>query len=381
MATTALPRTAPKNALTRGSAIVVGASLSGLLTAVSLAYAGFGVTVLERARRQGIAGAALRVTPSRTGHTTRSDGTGRRVPTLRMIASGGEDRAVESWSVIHSRLRAAAALEPRISLREGVGAAEAGQDLDFAWVRLTTGDTLRADVVVGADGYRSVVRRSVAPEHPEARYAGYLLWVGRIPESTLPPELWLPGGDNGVMEYGRDILFAYALPGEDGSMTPGERDLGFAIYDAARNATLRRLGVVEGSVVQRSLRGPDIPDETLQQVLRGLDQWPQEWADVIREAMRRRAVVGTPIAEYVPLRLASGRLALVGNAAHVPTPMTGSGFDASLADAEALGEAMSRVESPDDVPAALADYEASRLPEARRLVESGQSFSRSFARA
>jgi 2-polyprenyl-6-methoxyphenol hydroxylase-like FAD-dependent oxidoreductase len=80
----------------------------------------------------------------------------------------------------------------------------------------------------------------------------------------------------------------------------------------------------------------------------------------------------------VPRRLASGRLAIVGNAAHVPTPMTGSGFAASVADASALVRALDGVDTA-DVPAALEDYEGERLRAARDLVLSGQSFSRNFA--
>ncbi|WP_442852616.1 FAD-dependent monooxygenase [Arthrobacter sp. 131MFCol6.1] len=53
------------------------------------------------------------------------------------------------------------------------------------------------------------------------------------------------------------------------------------------------------------------------------------------DSIERRAVIGTPIAEYVPARLARGRVAIVGDAAHVPTPMTGSGFAES-------GQAFSR---------------------------------------
>jgi len=53
-------------------------------------------------------------------------------------------------------------------------------------------------------------------------------------------------------------------------------------------------------------------------------------------ALSRAGADVTPIAEYVPDRLVNGRLALVGDAAHVPTPMTGCGFSASLDDAEAI---------------------------------------------
>jgi 2-polyprenyl-6-methoxyphenol hydroxylase-like FAD-dependent oxidoreductase len=60
-------------------------------------------------------------------------------------------------------------------------------------------------------------------------------------------------------------------------------------------------------------------------------RWPTPWRDAILDCIGRRAVIGRPIAEYLPGRLACGRLALVGDVAHVPTPMTGKGFGATEA--------------------------------------------------
>ena len=37
------------------------------------------------------------------------------------------------------------------------------------------------------------------------------------------------------------------------------------------------------------------------------------------DSIGRRAVIGTPITEYVPRTLARGRISIVGDAAHVPT--------------------------------------------------------------
>ncbi|MEV7762015.1 FAD-dependent monooxygenase [Curtobacterium flaccumfaciens] len=359
-----------------GYAVVVGGSLAGLLSSLALASAGWNVTVLERTVRHGIQGAFLRAARGRQRTMLRFDGC--ESPSLREIASGGADQPVEPWSQIHGRLRAAAVAEPLIDLRDGAAVREIGQHDDFAWAETSTGERFTADVLIGADGHRSVVRRHVSPETPDARYAGYLLWVGSLGEAELPEELWLPPGDNGVMEWGRGILFAHAFPGDDGSSLPGHRIASFALYDAERGPAMRRLGVVEGSVVQHSLRPQDIPADLVSEVTAGLREWPQPWSAIIRTAFRRRRVTGTPIAEFVPTRLAAGRLALVGNAAHVPTPMTGAGFDESVEDAESIRTTFAGI-SATTVPAALRAYEAERLRAVQRMVESGQGFSRSFA--
>jgi 2-polyprenyl-6-methoxyphenol hydroxylase-like FAD-dependent oxidoreductase len=49
---------------------------------------------------------------------------------------------------------------------------------------------------------------------------------------------------------------------------------------------------------------------------------------------------GTPIAEYVPTRLVAGRMALIGDAAHVSSPMTGSGFHYALLDVLSLRQVL-----------------------------------------
>lgn len=73
-------------------------------------------------------------------------------------------------------------------------------------------------------------------------------------------------------------------------------------------------------------------------------------------------------------------MVLVGDAAHVPTPMTGRGFGTSLDDAEALARHFCDT-TAQDVSDALAAYEAERLAPAQNLVLSGQGFSRAFARS
>ena len=96
-----------------------------------------------------------------------------------------------------------------------------------------------------------------------------------------------------------------------------------------------------GDVVQRTLRPRDIPDATFRELAAEARAiWPAPWREAILDCLARRAVIGTPIGEYLPHRLARGRVCIVGDAAHVPSPMTGRGFDASALDALALAEAM-----------------------------------------
>jgi 2-polyprenyl-6-methoxyphenol hydroxylase-like FAD-dependent oxidoreductase len=79
-------------------------------------------------------------------------------------------------------------------------------------------------------------------------------------------------------------------------------------------------------------------------------------------------VFGTPIVQYKPARLVTGRAALAGDAAHAASPMVGGGFRQGLYDVRALTQAMTAAESPAEVPGALARYSQARLAAAIRHV-------------
>jgi 2-polyprenyl-6-methoxyphenol hydroxylase-like FAD-dependent oxidoreductase len=142
---------------------------------------------------------------------------------------------------------------------------------------------------------------------------------------------------------------------------------------------LRQLGCVKGNAVQHSLKGADIPTETLDKLSKkALQRWPQPWLTAIQHSIQTRNLIATPIAEYVPEALVKGRIALVGDAAHLPTPLTASGFNASLEDAATLTECVVKDIQRGDVVEALLQYQSRRLKVAREIVQSGQGFSRSF---
>ncbi|CAG4920240.1 FAD-dependent monooxygenase [Paraburkholderia saeva] len=252
------------------------------------------------------------------------------------------------------------------------------QDEHSAWAVTDSAEVVRGDIVVGADGHASIVRCHVAPEQPDAVFAGYLIWLGIVDESEVRAQPW--PDQLAILEERGYCLNAYYLPGADGSLVRGHRRLGFGWYDAGRNDLLRSSGVLVGDVVQRTLRPADIPDATFRDLAAEAKAiWPAPWREAIRDCLSRRAVIGTPIGEYMPQRLARGRVCLVGDAAHVPSPMTGKGFDASALDALALAEALHDGLAHGGAAEALRHYEAKRLAAARELVRSGYGFSQSFA--
>jgi 2-polyprenyl-6-methoxyphenol hydroxylase-like FAD-dependent oxidoreductase len=350
-----------------GTALVVGASLAGLMTALTLSRTGVQVTLLERSDDTGRTGAALHV---QDGLLERITG----LPTSQVpqpLAPG-----IQTWFAVHAALRAAIKANPCIDLQQKTTVRQVGQDAHSAWVLTSDMEMVTADIVIGADGHRSTVRRHIAPEHPDATFAGYVIWIGIADESAIEARRWPQ--DVAFLGDNDNTLLGYPLPGANGSLIPGSRRLGWAWYDSSRNGLLRSTGSVDGSVVRHSLMPAGIPTATYRELaVQARELFPSPWNNAIIDSIERRAVIGTPIAEYVPTRLAKGRIAIVGDAAHVPTPMTGSGFAESLYDAEALADAVANSGS---AATALLDYENARLRSARNLVQSGQGFSRSFAR-
>ncbi|GAA4431613.1 hypothetical protein GCM10023188_19330 [Pontibacter saemangeumensis] len=179
-----------------------------------------------------------------------------------------------------------------------------------------------------------------------------------VEEQHIPKQYRLGPNPGVTMPNGMgDFLLGSVVAGADGSRTVGQRRLGWAWYDNTENDLLRQLGCVKGNVVQHSLRGADIPTETLDNLSNKANQrWPQPWLAAIQHSIRTRNLVATPIAEYVPEVLVKERIALVGDAAHLPTPLTASGFNASLEDAATLADCMAKEIQGGDAVKALLQY-------------------------
>jgi 2-polyprenyl-6-methoxyphenol hydroxylase-like FAD-dependent oxidoreductase len=108
----------------RGTAVIVGASLSGLMTALALSRAGLTVTVLERSGDTGHTGAAIHVEEKLLESIV-----GPRLASLGQEIPAG----VQTWCTVHAGLREAASAEPNIRLYAHTNVVSVDQDDDSAW--------------------------------------------------------------------------------------------------------------------------------------------------------------------------------------------------------------------------------------------------------
>jgi 2-polyprenyl-6-methoxyphenol hydroxylase-like FAD-dependent oxidoreductase len=349
-------------------AFVVGGSLTGLATAIALARRGVEVGVLEHV--EGFApGAGLGIDLDLLRAIT-----GVSAKDLPVVLG---NRLSTSWWAVHAWLTRIAAQHANLSITLGVdvrGVRVNGEQV----VLDTSAGAVSAGLVVGADGYRSTVRRFVDPEHPDADFAGYMLWRGMCEEQRLPSSVPRPDGYVVVEYAGPYRLVAYPVPGMDGSVVPGRRQISWAWYDPGRQEFLERKGCVVDNKVVGTLRPADITRELRRELEALAAAWPTPWREAIVQTLRAGDTFATPIAEYVPRRLSRGRVAIAGDAAHVASPMTGSGLRYAFEDVLALGRALDASRS---VETALRAFESERLEDDQLLVLSGRSWGRSYVAA
>jgi 2-polyprenyl-6-methoxyphenol hydroxylase-like FAD-dependent oxidoreductase len=187
---------------------------------------------------------------------------------------------------------------------------------------LGNGTTERADLLIGADGARSVVRNVVAPAMP--RYGGYTAWRGVSPVPVPAGQLtesWGVGERFGLVDIGsRTYWFATANAPEGEGEDPAER----------KSNLMRRFAHWHPPITAVLDATPDT--SIIRNDVYFLDPLPQ-WS--------------------------AGRIVLLGDAAHATTPGVGQGAAQALEDALALSSELTDADDPMD---ALARYESIRRP-------------------
>lgn len=361
--------------------VVVGGSLAGLTLALACALRGVPVHVVERSVRRVQGGDSLSIDLAALAATVGHDP--RAHPRLPVVPAY-RDRNLTTWPALYSWLHDRAAGTPGVILEEGRAVTSVTHLGDRAQLSFSDGTAMVADAVIGADGYHSIVRRTIAPDAALARYAGYVAWRGLIDEQALGRSV--PRSSSGGLWI--DFVDGYrlvaaVLPGRDGSVEIGRRQVTFAWFDVHRAELLRRTNrlTADGYIVGTLGRGTidtDVRAELLALIPR---LWPETWAEAVAVGVRSTdALSGAPIAEYEPERLAAGALAIVGDAAHVVSPMTGRGFATGVKDAAVLARMLADRRTNEPVSAALARYEAARLRFVRSLVTHSRRISADYLR-
>jgi len=236
-------------------------------------------------------------------------------------------------------------------------------------VHFEDGSVAEADLVVGADGFRSTVRRLIAPD-VTPRFAQYVAWRGIVEERDLSPA-WR---ETTIGQYAFAFpqggqFISYPLAGTPEQRAPGRRRYTFLwYYRVPEGAALDDLLTdATGRLHTYSIPPTLIRPIHLAQLRAEAERLlPARLAEIVRHS---HGHLVQPIYDVLSTRMVFGRVALLGDAAFVARPHVGIGVLKAGQDALALAESLAECATID---AALARYESLRLPAGTAAVRYGQ---------
>src|SRR5699024_8613621 len=187
---------------------------------------------------------------------------------------------------------------PNISLIYHSRVEAINQTENYVSVVTEAGNHYKADILIGADVDRSLVRHYIAPNIAHASYVGYFVWIiDPINESIISKTQDTSHLQTGVQMLSglNGFMFGSVIDDQDGA---GNRRIGSAWYDNSRTEILRDIGAVTNNVVNHSLDGPDIPQELINELKQDASNaWPEPFLTATLYALENRKLTGIPIKE------------------------------------------------------------------------------------
>lgn len=337
--------------------IIVGAGIGGLCAALALKHHGIEVQVVEQAaelsevgagiqiasngslvlRELGVEGAIAAMGTQPDAYDYRDLATGRQL----YFAPLGPEAAARYGAPMYNVHRAdlievlSGAL-PSGVLRLGVKVSGIGQDADRAWVDLAHGERLEADVVVGADGIHSAVRTALrGPE--KTQFANILMWRSLIPAHKLT-DVPLPVRGNNWFGPGRTVISYWVRP-----------DL-YSILASVPATEVQRESWTDSGDIDELRRSFNQVEPTVQKLF-----------DRIESSFITGMYYRDPVDRWT-----TGRITLLGDAAHAMVPFLAQGACQSIEDAWTLAATLARPGSG-SVTEKLQEYESRRRPRTTRV--------------
>lgn len=351
------------------SVLIVGGGIGGMAAALSLSRLGLAVTVLEQASTLGEIGAGIQLAPNAfaaldalgVGERTRAkavfaerlvmmdavDAT--EVGTF-VVDAAFRERFSNPYAVIHradihGAILDAVRTSPLITFVTSSQVTDVVEDADGVTVVDAAGRSFRAEVLIGCDGVKSVIRERIVGD--KVRVSGHVVYRAVVPAADMPadlrwnaPVVW--AGPNCHLvhyplrsgeQYNLVVTF-HSREQEAWSVTDGSKDEVLSYFDGVHAQP--------------------------RQLLHKPTSW-KRWSTADRD----------PVANW-----STKRMTLLGDSAHPMLQYLAQGACMALEDAVTLGEAVRACDF--DMAAAFQLYQTSRIARTARVVLSAREMGRLY---
>ncbi len=340
--------------------LIASGGIGGLVAALALNQRGFDVSLYEQAPELHELGAGVMITPNGS-RVLCALGLRPAMETIVSVLPGREMRPFDTgqtwrlpiadvevrfgspfWSVHRGDLHwaLAEALEQRAPGTIHIGSRCTGleQNADGVTLLLENGKTIDGDLLIGADGVHSRVRRVLFGEG-RATFTGFMAWRAVVPMERLPARRRQQGFVRWFGPCGQIVTYP---------MRRGE------LFNLA--ATVER---DDWHVESWSEAG------TVRECREDFANWHDDVLEVFDrlDVPYKWALIGRPPLEHCSV----GRVTLLGDACHPTLPTLGQGANMTMEDAMILARCL---EASTDVADALKRYENARMGRTSRIVRS-----------
>jgi len=351
------------------SVLIVGGGIGGMAAALSLSRLGLAVTVLEQASTLGEIGAGIQLAPNAfaaldalgVGERTRA----KAVFTERLVMMDAVDAtevgtfvvdaafrarfsnpyAVIHRADIHGAILDAVRTSPLITFVTSSQVTDVMEDADGVTVVDAAGRSFRADVLIGCDGVKSVIRERIVGD--AVRVSGHVVYRAVVPAADMPADL----------RWNAPVVWA----GPNCHL----------VHYPLRNGEQYNLVVTFHSREQEAWSVTDGSKEEVLSYFDGVHAQPRQLLHKPTSWKRWSTADRDPVANW-----STQRMTLLGDSAHPMLQYLAQGACMALEDAVTLGEAVRACDF--DMAAAFQLYQTSRIARTARVVLSAREMGRLY---
>ncbi|ROS05430.1 2-polyprenyl-6-methoxyphenol hydroxylase-like FAD-dependent oxidoreductase [Sinobacterium caligoides] len=257
------------------------------------------------------------------------------------------------WRALRSRV-------PENSYFDSQCCIEIRNNDDYSEVVFSDNSSQRFDLVIFADGYRSMARQLLFPSQP-LNYAGYVAWRGVLEERYLTTSEPLEKGTALVWRREGQSIF-YFVPSPKGGVGVGERWVNWVVYMPVDKEQWSHYLSDQSDHDQVASLPPGLMSNAAEEALkqRVTAELPDYYARIINSSEH---TFMQPIYDVCLPDYRQQRVCLIGDAATLARPHAGSGVMKGVDNALSLAEMLAQT---DDIEAALDEWSSQQADTAQQ---------------